>query len=85
VKTGCNLAESSKESYGSNRAVWPIMMMMIDKFMILFMRSKRLCHMIFITLTDLSKHEKLREDLLPSAKENFLLAFVTVNVITQTH
>jgi hypothetical protein len=29
VKPGCNLAESSKESYGSNRAVLPMMMMMM--------------------------------------------------------
>jgi hypothetical protein len=28
VKTGCNLAESSKEGYGSKRAVLPMMMMM---------------------------------------------------------
>jgi hypothetical protein len=27
VKTGCNLAESSKEGYGSKRVVLPIMMM----------------------------------------------------------
>jgi hypothetical protein len=26
VKTGCNLAESSKEGYGSKRAVLPMMM-----------------------------------------------------------
>jgi hypothetical protein len=29
VKTGSNLAESSKEGYGSKRAVLPMMMMMI--------------------------------------------------------
>jgi hypothetical protein len=29
VKTGCNLAESSKEGYGSKRAVLPVIMMMI--------------------------------------------------------
>jgi hypothetical protein len=28
VKTGCNLAEFSKEGYGSKRAVLPITMMM---------------------------------------------------------
>jgi hypothetical protein len=28
VKTGCNLAESSKEDYGSKRAVLPMMRMM---------------------------------------------------------
>jgi hypothetical protein len=26
VKTGCNLAESSKEGYGSKRVVWSMMM-----------------------------------------------------------
>jgi hypothetical protein len=30
VKTGCNLAESSKEGCGSKRVVLPIMMMMIN-------------------------------------------------------
>jgi hypothetical protein len=29
VKTGCNLAESSKEGCGSKRAVLPMMMMMM--------------------------------------------------------
>jgi hypothetical protein len=29
VKTGCNLAESSKKGYGSKRAVLPVMMMMM--------------------------------------------------------
>jgi hypothetical protein len=29
VKTGCNLAESSKECCGSKRAVLPMMMMMM--------------------------------------------------------
>jgi hypothetical protein len=29
VKTGCNLAESSKEVYGSKRAVLPMMMIMM--------------------------------------------------------
>jgi hypothetical protein len=29
VKTRCNLAESSKEGYGSRRAVLPMMMMMM--------------------------------------------------------
>jgi hypothetical protein len=29
VKTGCNLAESSKEGYGSKRAILPMMMMMM--------------------------------------------------------
>jgi hypothetical protein len=29
VKTGCNLAESSKEGYGSKWAVLPMMMMMM--------------------------------------------------------
>jgi hypothetical protein len=31
VKTGCNLAESSKESNGSKRAVLPMMMMILGK------------------------------------------------------
>jgi hypothetical protein len=30
VKTGLNLAESSKEGYGSKRAVLPLMMMMMN-------------------------------------------------------
>jgi hypothetical protein len=30
VKTGCNLAESSKKGYGSKRAVLPMMMMMMN-------------------------------------------------------
>jgi hypothetical protein len=29
VKTGCNVAESSKEGYGSERAVLPMMMVML--------------------------------------------------------
>jgi hypothetical protein len=29
AKTGCNLAESTKEGYGSKRAVLPMMMMMM--------------------------------------------------------
>jgi hypothetical protein len=29
VKTGCNLTESSKEDYGSKRAVLPMMKMMM--------------------------------------------------------
>jgi hypothetical protein len=29
MKTGCNLAESSEEGYGSKRAVLPTMIMMI--------------------------------------------------------
>jgi hypothetical protein len=46
-KIGCNLAESSKESYGSKRVVLPLMMMMMhvmiwkqkaDK------REKGVCH-----------------------------------------
>jgi hypothetical protein len=31
MKTGRNLAESSKEGYGSKKAVLPMMMMMMDK------------------------------------------------------
>jgi hypothetical protein len=31
MKTGCNLVESSKEGYGSKRAVLPMMMMMMMK------------------------------------------------------
>jgi hypothetical protein len=31
VKTGCNFTESSKEGYGSKRAVLPMMMMNEDK------------------------------------------------------
>jgi hypothetical protein len=31
VKTGCTLADSSKEGYGSKRAVLPVMMMMIGR------------------------------------------------------
>jgi hypothetical protein len=33
VKTGCNLAESSKEGCGSNRVVLPMMMMMMMMLM----------------------------------------------------
>jgi hypothetical protein len=29
AETGCNLAESSKEAYGSKRAVLPMMLMMM--------------------------------------------------------
>jgi hypothetical protein len=32
VKTGCNLAESSKEGYGSKRAVSPMLIMMMMMF-----------------------------------------------------
>jgi hypothetical protein len=29
VKTGCSLAESSKEDYGSKRVILPVVMMMV--------------------------------------------------------
>jgi hypothetical protein len=43
VKTGCNLAESSKKGYGSKRAVFPMMMMMM------MMMYKQLFSRIFIS------------------------------------
>jgi hypothetical protein len=40
VKTGCNLEESSKEGYDSNRAVLPMMIVLHSKSVFLYIMDE---------------------------------------------
>jgi hypothetical protein len=44
--TGCNLAESSKEGYGSKMTVLPVVMMMI--MMAIAMKKKMMMMMMYV-------------------------------------